>query len=119
VGSAGIVTYASREAADASTRPQLILLTSSSPLAFTVSDSRTAASNLVVSAVSSAPPTLNVANLGGGQLQFSWTGGGTLQAQTNSLSVGLGTNWVDYPGASPVTITIDSANGSVFYRVKQ
>ena len=69
--------------------------------------------------VTSAPPTLNVTNLGGGQLQFSWTGGGILQAQTNSLSVGLGTNWVDYPGASPVTITINPANGSGFYRVKQ
>ena len=69
--------------------------------------------------VSSAPPTLNVANLGGGHLQYSWTGGGTLQAQTNSLSAGLGTNWVDYPGASPVTITINPAIGSVFYRVKQ
>ncbi|MEI6075060.1 MAG: autotransporter-associated beta strand repeat-containing protein [Verrucomicrobiota bacterium] len=68
---------------------------------------------------SSAPPTLNVASLGGGHLQFSWTGGGTLQAQTNSLGAGLGTNWVDYPGASPVTITINPANGSVFYRVKQ
>ena len=69
--------------------------------------------------VSSALPTLNVANLGGGHLQYSWTGGGTLQAQTNSLSAGLGTNWVDYPGASPVTITINPAIGSVFYRVKQ
>lgn len=69
--------------------------------------------------ISSAPPTLTMTNLGGGQLQFSWTGSGNLQAQTNSLSVGLGTNWVDYPGASPVTITINPANGSVFYRVKQ
>jgi len=69
--------------------------------------------------VSSAPPILNVANLGGGQFQFSWTGGGNLQAQTNSLSTGLRTNWFDYPGSSPVTITINPANGSVFYRVKQ
>ena len=69
--------------------------------------------------VAITPPTLTMTNLGGGQLQFSWTGSGNLQAQTNSLSVGLGTNWVDYPGASPVTITINPANGSVFYRVKQ
>lgn len=68
---------------------------------------------------SAAPPTLTVTNLGGGSLQFSWTGGGTLQAQTNSLSAGLGTNWVDYPGSSPVTVPVDTANGSVFFRVKQ
>jgi autotransporter-associated beta strand protein len=67
---------------------------------------------------SAAPPTLTFTNLGG-SLEFSWTGGGTLQAQTNSLSVGLGTNWVDYPGSSPVTVPVDSANGSVFFRVKQ
>ena len=67
----------------------------------------------------SAPPTLSVTSLGGNQLQFSWTGGGTLQAQTNSLSTGLGTNWVNYPGSSPVTITINPSAGSVFFRVKQ
>lgn len=68
---------------------------------------------------SSAPPTLNFTNLGGGQLQFSWTGGGTLQAQTNSISTGLGSTWVDYPGSSPVTLTVDPAAGCVFFRVKQ
>jgi len=36
------------------------------------------------------------------------------------LSTGLNTNWVDVAGAttvSSVTNTIDSANGSVFYRM--
>lgn len=65
------------------------------------------------------PPTLNFTNIGGNQLQLSWSGGGTLQAQTNSLSIGLGTNWVDYPGSSPLTITIDPAPASVLFRVKQ
>ena len=65
------------------------------------------------------PPTLNFTNLGGGSLQFSWTGGGNLQTQTNSLNVGLGTNWVDYPGSSPVTVPVNPTNGSVFFRVKQ
>jgi autotransporter-associated beta strand protein len=73
----------------------------------------------VLTVPSLTPPTLNFVNLGGGSLQFSWTGGGTLQAQTNSLSVGLGTNWVDYPGSSPVTVPMNPANGSVFFRVKQ
>ena len=66
-----------------------------------------------------APPVLSVSKLGGGQLQLSWTGGGILQSQTNTLSAGLGTNWVNYPGSSPVTVTIAPLNGSVFFRVKQ
>ena len=44
-----------------------------------------------------APPTLNFTHTGN-SIQFSWTGSFKLQAQTNSLSVGLGTNWMDYPG---------------------
>jgi fibronectin-binding autotransporter adhesin len=73
----------------------------------------------VLTAPALTPPTLSFTNLGGGNLQFTWSGGGTLQAQTNSLSIGLGTNWVDYPGSSPVTVPISPANGSVFFRVKQ
>ena len=69
--------------------------------------------------VASVPPRLNIVTMGGNQLQFSWIGGGTLQAQTNSLSTGLGTNWVDYLGNSPATITINPSAGSVFFRVKQ
>jgi autotransporter-associated beta strand protein len=66
-----------------------------------------------------APPTLNFTPTGGG-LQFSWTGSGyKLQAQTNSLSVGISNNWGDYPGggASPVTVPVNVANGAVFFRL--
>ena len=65
------------------------------------------------------PPTL-VVSPSGGSLQFSWTGSGfKLQAQTNSLSVGISNNWGDYPGggASPVSVPINVANGSVFFRL--
>ena len=44
-----------------------------------------------------------------------------LQVQTNSLSSGLGTNWVFVPNSSNVTttnFTVNPANGSVFYRLK-
>jgi hypothetical protein len=61
-----------------------------------------------------APPTLNFTPTGGG-LQFSWTGSGyKLQAQTNSLSVGISNNWGDYPGGgtSPVTVPVDVDEGS-------
>jgi hypothetical protein len=43
-----------------------------------------------------------------------------LEWQTNSLSTGLGTNWVAYPnGTNGVTVTVDPAKHSVFFRVKQ
>lgn len=66
-----------------------------------------------------APPTLNVSQLGN-NLQFSWSGSGyKLQAQTNTLSVGLSSNWGDYPGggSSPVTVPKDSTKGAVFFRL--
>ena len=115
VGSAGIVTYASREAVDASTRPQLILLTLSpptisdltnrlvavngntGPLAFTVSDSQTAASNLVVSAVSSDPNLVPAASLVFG-------GSGT----NRTLTV---TPAANQSGIVVITVTVTDATG--------
>jgi autotransporter-associated beta strand protein len=58
----------------------------------------------------------------GNQLILSWPAdhiGWHLQAQTNSLSTGLGTNWVTIPGTDTIgsyTNTINPANGAVFYR---
>jgi hypothetical protein len=56
------------------------------------------------------------------QLTLNWPTnlGWTLQAQTNSLSVGLGTNWVNVPNSSTtnkVTVTLNPTNGAVFYRL--
>jgi hypothetical protein len=56
-------------------------------------------------------------------LTLSWPAdhiGWTLQTQTNSLSVGLSTNWVDVPGSASVdsvSIPIDVTQPSVFYRM--
>jgi hypothetical protein len=63
-------------------------------------------------------PAISWTNIGSG-LQFSWPAGFKLQAQTNSLTVGIQTNWFDYPGggASPLTITVDAAQGAVFFRL--
>lgn len=63
-------------------------------------------------------PTLNVSQAGN-TLTFTWTGAFKLQAQTNSLSVGITGTWFDYPsgGSSPVNATINPANGSVFFRL--
>ena len=57
----------------------------------------------------------------GNQLVISWpTIAGHLETQTNSLSVGLGTNWVTVPGSAATNqaiVPLDQANGSVFYRL--
>ena len=57
----------------------------------------------------------------GNQLDIFWpVTGGRLETQTNSLSVGLGTNWVTVPGSSAtnhVVVPLDQSNGSVFYRL--
>ena len=65
-----------------------------------------------------APPTLHYINTGTA-LEFSWTGNFKLQAQTNALSVGISSNWVDYPGgnSSPVSVPLDATQGSVFFRL--
>jgi hypothetical protein len=58
-----------------------------------------------------------------GNLYLSWPlsyTGYQLQAQTNNLSVGISTNWVDVPNSTStnqVTIPINPNNGSVFYRL--
>jgi len=69
-----------------------------------------------------APPTLDYTVApDGASVDFSWTGTFKLQSQTNTLSTGLSTNWLDYPGgaSSPVSVPIDQAQGSVFFRLGQ
>jgi autotransporter-associated beta strand protein len=67
------------------------------------------------------PPTLSVSQTGN-VLNFTWTDASFhLQSQTNSLSAGLGSNWLDYPGgsSSPVNVTINPAKPTVFFRLSQ
>ena len=70
-------------------------------------------------------PTNITATVSGSTLNLSWPAthlGWTLQSQTNSLSTGLGTNWTDVAGSSSGTnasITIDPANPTVFFRLRQ
>ncbi|MBC8095132.1 MAG: autotransporter-associated beta strand repeat-containing protein, partial [Akkermansiaceae bacterium] len=68
-------------------------------------------------------PTNITAVVSGGQYQLSWPASHTgwrLQAQTNSLSVGLGTNWSTVAGSTTtnqVSVPINPANGTVFFRL--
>jgi len=67
-------------------------------------------------------PTLNYVN-NGNSLTFSWVNGGgntfKLQAQTNSVDVGISNNWGDYPGGgtSGVSVPLDNSQGTVFFRL--
>ena len=59
----------------------------------------------------------------GNQLQLVWPPdhlGWRLQFQTNALTSGLGTNWMDWPGSTQIShtnIVLGPANGSVFFRL--
>ncbi|HEV2318295.1 MAG TPA: LamG-like jellyroll fold domain-containing protein, partial [Verrucomicrobiae bacterium] len=68
-------------------------------------------------------PTNIVFSVANNQLTLSWPAdhiGWQLQAQTNSTSVGIGTNWVNYnpsTGTNQVSIPINLTNGTVFFRL--
>lgn len=68
-------------------------------------------------------PTNIVATVTNSTLYLTWPmdhTGWQLQAQTNSLGVGLGTNWANYnpsTGTNQVAIPINLTNGAVFYRL--
>jgi autotransporter-associated beta strand protein len=68
-------------------------------------------------------PTNITSSVSGNVLTLSWPAdhtGWKLQVQTNSVSVGLRSNWVDVAGSTTVNtmnFTLDPANGSVFYRM--
>jgi len=69
------------------------------------------------------PPVITTSVDSGGNLNVAWDSayyGWHLQVQTNSLSTGLGTNWVTVPGTDSATgyaLPIDRTNPSVFIRL--
>jgi hypothetical protein len=71
---------------------------------------------------SSSPVAINV-TYASGQLQFSWPAdhaGWLLQSQTNSLAVGLSTNWVNVASSdqtNQMTLLLNAADGTVFFRL--
>jgi autotransporter-associated beta strand protein len=75
---------------------------------------------VVATAGPSGSSTLTNSVTGGGTaLSLSWGSGWKLQMQTNSLAVGLGTNWVYLTDGTltSTNITIDSTKPAVFYRL--
>jgi autotransporter-associated beta strand protein len=77
----------------------------------------------VVNGVNSNPTNLTY-SVSGGLLHLSWPPdhlGWYLQYQTNSLAVGLRTNWITISGSQTVTSTnllLDAAQPATFYRLK-
>lgn len=75
------------------------------------------------SAQPSSTPTNIVTAISANALTLSWPSdhrGWHLQVQTNAPGSGLTTNWLNVPGSDLVTstnITINPANGAVFYRL--
>jgi autotransporter-associated beta strand protein len=78
--------------------------------------------SLLVSPIATNPITI-AAVVNGNQYTLSWPSdhiGWRLQAQTNSVSVGLSTNWATVPGSTTtnqISIPINTANGCVFFRL--
>jgi autotransporter-associated beta strand protein len=68
-------------------------------------------------------PTNITFTVGGGNLTLNWPADHTgwhLQVQTNTLQVGINTNWVEVPGTSStnqIVFPIVSTNPTVFYRL--
>jgi autotransporter-associated beta strand protein len=79
----------------------------------------------VLTATSTASyPTNITSSVSGNTLTISWPAthlGWILQNQTNSLNVGLATNWVDIAGTASVTstnLTINPATPTAFFRLR-
>lgn len=89
---------------------------------FTFANNLAVDGSVTVTAVK-PPPTITTA-VSGNQLNLSWpsawTGSVHLQVQTNSISIGLSTNWVTIAGTDAsnfYSTTINQTNGCVFYRL--
>ena len=80
--------------------------------------------NLLVLTGGDANPIVTFSVSGGTTLTLAWPPsylGWVLQSQTNSLNVGISTNWYDVPGSGSVTnqnIPLNPANPTVYYRLR-
>jgi autotransporter-associated beta strand protein len=87
----------------------------------TISSSNTL--DLIVGTAVNSSATNILFSVTNNQLYLTWPSdhtGWTLQAQTNSLAVGISTNWVNVAGSTgtnQIVVPINLTNGSVFYRL--
>ncbi len=77
---------------------------------------------IVQSSINTTPTNLTY-SITGDQLDISWPAdqiGWRLEGQTNSIDVGMSSNWFTVPDSATtnrVILTVDPANGAVFYRL--
>lgn len=80
--------------------------------------------NLVIGPAIATNPTNITFSVVSGKLALSWPAdhlGWILQSQTNSLTVGISSNWLDVAGSASITstnITINPAVPTTFYRLR-
>jgi autotransporter-associated beta strand protein len=90
---------------------------------FTVNNNLAVDGSVAVNSIAPAGSGQITAAVSAGQLNLSWPATWTglhLQVQTNSLTVGLSNNWVTIPGTdagNSYSATLNSSNGSVFFRL--
>lgn len=83
----------------------------------------TGTGSLLVQPIATTPTNLT-SSVSGNTLSLSWPAshlGWILQQQTNSLAIGISTNWSDVAGSASITgtnITINPAVPTVFYRLR-
>ena len=91
------------------------------PAGYTFTDTLAVDGTITVQTVTSGAPTLTFTPSGGNWV-FTWPGTGfKLQAQTNTLAVGLSSNWSDVPGGSTSGVSVPApiaGNPAVFFRLK-
>lgn len=93
------------------------------PAGYTWTNNLALDGSIAVISASTAPYPTNITYsiIGSNQLMLNWPSGQgwQLQAQTNTLSTGLTTNWSDVTGATPpYTINLDLTNQALFYRLR-
>ena len=119
VGSAfNLLTYTSESGAfftNTALPPFITWQTNYNPTVFTLT--------VVARQTNTAPTNITMSRAGDTGVNLAWPGdhtGWQLGAQTNSLQVGLGSNWVIVPGSgstNEMTFPIDLVNGAVFFRL--
>jgi hypothetical protein len=102
-------------------------LTNGTPYYFVVTATNSAGESAISSEVSARPTSSISTNLScvftNSALQITWPtdhAGWLLQAQTNTLASGIGTNWSTVSNAAQtnqVTVPINVTNGAVFFRL--
>lgn len=90
---------------------------------FTVNNNLAVDGSVTVTSVAAPGSGQITATLSGGQLNLWWPAAWTglhLQSQTNSMMLGLSTNWITIPGTdagNSYVAPVNNANGCVFYRL--